>query len=183
MDRRFEAVDRRFEAVDRRFEEANQRFEAIERTLASHSEALARHEKALRRLETGIGSPGHRFEEGFEEVVRATIEEFSGVGPLRAERLVLRDAEGELFGVRGQSVEFDAYVHDGRRFLVEVKGFAEPEDVLNFHRKMEFAKRHLDEPFEPLLIAPYAWRKAVQLAKELGVRLLMDADQDPSEDQ
>lgn len=60
---------------------------------------------------------------------RPTIEEFSGVGPPRAERLILKDVEGELFGVRGQAIEFDVFVHDRRRFLVEVKSFAETEDV------------------------------------------------------
>ncbi len=178
MDRRFEAAERRFEAIDRRFEEANRRFEAIERTLIAHSEVLAEHTRALRRLETGLGSLGGRFGEGFEETIRATVEEFSGLGPLRAERLVIRDTEGELFGVPGQAVEFDAFVHDGKRFLVEVKGFAKPQDVLLFFRKMEFARRHLEEPFEPLLIAPFMRKQAARLARELGIRVLMHEEEE-----
>ena len=193
MDRRFQAfqqsVDRRFEAfqqeMDRRFEafqeQTNRRFEAIEQTLLLHGQELARHGRILRRLETGLGSLGRRFGEGFEQAVRATVEEFSGIGPLRAERLVIRDEAGELFGVPGQAVEFDAFVHDGRRFLVEVKSFAEPEDVLNFYRKMQFAKRHLEAPFEAMLIAPFALERAVQLARELGVRLLMREEEDSLE--
>lgn len=178
IDRRFEAAERRFEAIDRRFEEANRRFEAIERTLVAHSEVLAEHTRALRRLETGLGSLGGRFGEGFEETIRATVEEFSGLGPLRAERLVIRDTEGELFGVPGQAVEFDAFVHDGKRFLVEVKGFAKPQDVLLFFRKMEFARRHLEEPFEPLLIAPFMRKQAARLARELGIRVLMHEEEE-----
>jgi hypothetical protein len=182
MDRRFEAVDRRFEALqremDRRFEAVDRRFEALQREMDRRFELQARilqvHGRALRRLEVGLGSLGRRFGKGFEEAVRTTIEEFAGVGPLRAERLVIRDVAGELYGVPNQEVEFDAFVHDGRRFLVEVKGFAEPEDVLNFVRKVEFARRHLPEPFEAVLLAPYATRQAVALARKLGVRLLME---------
>lgn len=111
--RRFEASDRRFEALredmERRFEalreEMDRRFEAVERTLLAHTEE---HRKMLRRLDVELGSLGRRMGTGFEESVRAVIEEFSGVGPLRAERLVIRDAEGEQFDVRGQSVEFDS---------------------------------------------------------------------------
>ncbi|HEY8485794.1 MAG TPA: DUF3782 domain-containing protein, partial [Limnochordales bacterium] len=132
MERRFEAMDRRFEAMDRRFEAAERRFEAIERTLEEHSrtlrahgEILARHTdmlmdhaRVLRALLIGFGSLGARVGRGMEQAVRATVEEFAGLGPLKAERLVLTDAEGEVFGIRGQAIEFDCYVHDGRRFLV-----------------------------------------------------------------
>ncbi|MDR7443501.1 MAG: DUF3782 domain-containing protein [Armatimonadota bacterium] len=182
MDRRFEAVDRRFEAVDRRFEAVDRRFEALQREMDRRFELqariLAEHSRTLRRMEVGLGSLGRRFGKGFEEAVRATIEEFAGVGPLTAERLVIRDVNGELYGVPNQEVEFDAFVHDGRRFLVEVKGFAEPEDVLNFVRKVEFARRHLAEPFEAVLLAPYATKRAVELARELGVRLLMEPEEE-----
>lgn len=89
MDRRFELVERRSESVDRQF---------------------AATAAILRRLEVGLGS----LERGFEEAVRATVEEFAGLGPLRAERLVLQDTQGEVYGVRNREVEFDALVHDGR---------------------------------------------------------------------
>lgn len=197
--RRFEAMDRRFEAMDRRFEalqrEMDRRFEALQREMDLRFEALQREmdrrfgavdrrfelqAAVLRRMEVGLGSLGRRLGRGFEEAVRATVEEFAGVGPLRAERLVLKDTQGELYGVRNQDVEFDAFVHDGRRFLVEVKAFAEPEDVLNFVRKVEFARRRLTEPFEPVLLAPYATAQAVQLARELGVRLLMEPEEEPA---
>ncbi len=174
--RRFEAMDRRFEALqremDRRFEAAERRFEAIERALADHSRTLAQRSRWLREVRVGQGSLGRRFGRGLEEAVRATVEEFAGVGPLRAERLVLRDEAGEVFGVPGQGIEFDAFVHDGKRILVEVKAYAEPEDVLGFWRKMEFAAKVLGEPFERVLIAPFADRRAVALARQLGTHVL-----------
>jgi hypothetical protein len=191
VERRFEAVDRRFQAMDERFralqEEMDRRFQAMDERFRALQEEMDRRfelvdrrfeqqAKILRRMEVGMGSLGLRFGKGFEEAVRATVEEFAGVGPLQAERLVLRDTAGELYGVPNQQVEFDAYVHDSRRFLVEVKAFAEAEDVLNFVRKVEFARRHLPDPFEAVLLAPYATRRAVELARDLGVRLLVEPE-------
>jgi hypothetical protein len=180
MDRRFEAMDQRFrvlqEEMDRRFEAMDQRFRALQedmdRRFALQAELLRQHGRELRTLRVGFGSLGRRLGFGFEEAVRRIVEEFGGVGPLKAERLTLRDENGELFGVPGQVVEFDALVHDGERFLVEVKAFAEEEDVLLFRRKVEFAARHLPQPFRAVMVAPFAHRRAIQAARRLGVTLL-----------
>jgi hypothetical protein len=180
MDRRFEAIDQRFRALqeemDRRFEAMDQRFRALQedmdRRFALQAELLRQHGRELRTLRVGFGSLGRRLGFGFEEAVRRIVEEFGGVGPLKAERLTLRDENGELFGVPGQVVEFDALVHDGERFLVEVKAFAEEEDVLLFRRKVEFAARHLPQPFRAVMVAPFAHRRAIQAARRMGVTLL-----------
>jgi hypothetical protein len=160
--RRFEAIDQRFRALQ----------EDMDRRFALQAELLRQHGRELRTLRVGFGSLGRRLGFGFEEAVRRIVEEFGGVGPLKAERLTLRDENGELFGVPGQVVEFDALVHDGERFLVEVKAFAEEEDVLLFRRKVEFAARHLPQPFRAVMVAPFAHRRAIQAARRLGVTLL-----------
>ncbi len=184
--RRFEAMDQRFRALqeemDRRFEAMDQRFRALQedmdRRFALQAELLRQHGRELRTLRVGFGSLGRRLGFGFEEAVRRIVEEFGGVGPLKAERLTLRDENGELFGVPGQVVEFDALVHDGERFLVEVKAFAEEEDVLLFRRKVEFAARHLPQPFRAVMVAPFAHRRAIQAARRLGVTLLAGEEEE-----
>jgi hypothetical protein len=186
MDRRFEAIDQRFrvlqEEMDRRFEAMDQRFRALQedmdRRFALQAELLRQHGRELRTLRVGFGSLGRRLGFGFEEAVRRIVEEFGGVRPLKAERLTLRDENGELFGVPGQVVEFDALVHDGERFLVEVKAFAEEEDVLLFRRKVEFAARHLPQPFRAVMVAPFAHRRAIQAARRLGVTLLAGEEEE-----
>ncbi|MDR7391593.1 MAG: DUF3782 domain-containing protein [Armatimonadota bacterium] len=187
MDRRFEAMDERFRALQedmgRRFEAMDERFRALQedmdRRFRVQAEILDRHGRDLRYLRVGFGSLGRRFGLGFEEAVRGMVEEFAGVGPLRAERLVLRDEAGEVFGVPGQVIEFDAFVHDGDRFLVEVKAFAQREDVLLFRRKVEFAARQLGQTFRAVMVAPFAHRRAVETARELGVQIL--AAEEPPE--
>lgn len=169
---------RLLEEIETLREDANRRFEVVEQALLAQSEGLKRVEREVRDIRIGFGSLGRRLGRGLEEVVRATVEEFSGVGPLRAERLVLKDTDGEVFGVRGQAIEFHAFVHDGKRFLVEVKSFAEPEDVLVFFRKVQFAESHLRESFEKLIIAPFADEEAIRLARSLGIPIL-PADREP----
>ncbi len=190
VDRRFEALQRemaeRFEAVDRRFEalqqEMDRRFEAVRREMdqrfALQAAQLASVQRGVWRLTVAVGSLGRRFGVGFEEAVRAIVEEFAGLGPLTAERLTVQDDAGEVFGAPGSPVEFDAWIHNGRRFLVEVKAFADPEDVLLFHRKATFASRKLGEPFEPVLIAPFAHPRALELARQLGIQVLPGGEEE-----
>ena len=140
--------------------------------LHEHTALLQEQLRELRSLHVTVTGMGDRRGRALEETVRMVIEEFSGVGPLRAERLVLTDTDGEVFGVRGQVIEFDWFVHDGRRFLVEVKSFAKREDVWLFSRKLQFAERHIQEPFERIMVAPYAREGAVELARELGIQML-----------
>ncbi len=179
FERRFEEVDRRFEQVDRRFEAADRRFEAIIeelKTLRSDFEYWVRFSQqeftALRvklaEVSVGLGSLGGRMGEGLEDVIRQVIEGFSGIGPLRATRLVLIDEAGEIYQP-GARVEIDALVTNGRKFLVEVKNYAEADEVWAFHRKAHFAEAKLGETFEKVLIAPAATASAVTLAKQLGI--------------
>ena len=190
MDRRFEAMDQRFRALqedmDRRFEAMDQRFRALQedmdRRFALQAELLRQHGRELRTLRVGLGSLARRLGFGFEEAVRRIVEEFGGVGPLKAERLTLRDENGELFGVPGQVVEFDALVHDGECFLVQVKAFADREDVLLFHRKLEFAARHLPRPFRAVMVAPFAHARAADTARQLGIQLLTAEEEAPDQE-
>lgn len=182
--KRFEALDERFRALqedmDRRFQAVEERFrvlqEEMDRRFALQADLLHAQDRQLRYLRVGFGRLGRRLGVGFEEAARRIVEEFTGVGPLKAERLTLRDEAGEVFGVPGQVVAFDAFVHDAERFLVEVKAFAEREDVLLFRRKVEFAAGRLAGPFRAVLVAPFAHPRAVEAAWELGVTLLAEAE-------
>jgi hypothetical protein len=172
FERRFEAVAARFEAVAARFEamldemrtmraDFERRFEAVDRRFDAVENRLA-------GVEIGLGSLGLRMGRGLEDIIRQVIENYSGVGALKAERLTLVDEAGECLHP-GATVEFDALVTNGRKFLVEVKNFAKPGDVSAFYRKARFAETKLEETFEKILIAPAATRSAVELAKQLGI--------------
>lgn len=112
-DRRFEAMEQRFEAMDRRFEElrvdmdrrfgaVDQRFEAIdhrfEALLAEMRETRERADRRYRELELHLSALGLCVGRGLGHVIREIVEEFSGQTFTTAERLVLTDAGGRLWG-------------------------------------------------------------------------------------
>jgi hypothetical protein len=167
MDRRFEAVDRRFEAMDRRFEAVDRRFEAIIDEMRQTREQA---ERRSRELELHLSALGLRVGRGLEHVIREIVEEFSGQTFTTADRLVLIDTEGVVFGVRGAQIEFDLYAADGTAYLVEVKSHVKPGDVLTFHRKTQFAAQTLQRPFTPLIIALSMEAQAERLMQTLGIQ-------------
>lgn len=146
--RRFEAVDRRFEAVDRRFDE------------------LIREMRGM-RLE--ISALSGRLGHGLEKIVQGVIEEFAGEKFTRAERLLLTDSAGEVYGVPGAQVEYDLLVSDGTAYVVEVKSHLKPDDVLTFHRKAAFAARQLARPLKKIMIAASMEDRAEPLLRQLGI--------------
>jgi hypothetical protein len=180
--RRFEVIEqtllehsRRFEVIEQTLLEHSRRFEVIEQTQREHShrfegieQTLVKHGKFLADLRIGLGSLGGRMGQNLEEAIRVVIEQFSGISPLTAERLILVDEAGEVFEP-GAEIEFDAYVSDGRKFLVEVKSKTDPDDVRNFARKAAFAERKLGHPVEKVIITLAADPRAVVLAEQMGI--------------
>jgi hypothetical protein len=166
MTQRFEAVDRRFEAVDQRFEtslrEMNQRFEAADRRF----EGIF---AELREQRLHLSALGGRVGRGLEFLVKGIVEEFAGESFPLADRSVLVDTEGEVFGVPGAEVEFDLYAHNGRAYLVEVKSHLKTDDVLKFQRKAMFAEAKLGRPLTRLILALSMDSKAEALMQRLGI--------------
>jgi hypothetical protein len=166
MTQRFEAVDRRFEAVNQRFEtslrEMNQRFEAADRRF----EGIF---AELREQRLHLSALGGRVGRGLEFLVKGIVEEFAGESFPLADRLVLVDTVGEVFGVPGAEVEFDLYAHNGRAYLVEVKSHLKTDDVLKFQRKAMFAEAKLGRPLTRLILALSMDSKAEALMQRLGI--------------
>jgi hypothetical protein len=149
MNQRFETVDQRFEAVDHRFEMVI---------------------GELREMRVHLSALGGRVGHGLEEAIRGVVEEFAGHAFPVAERLVLRDEAGEVFGIAGAEVEFDLYAHNGEAYVVEVKSHLKPGDVLIFHKKMQFAREKLGREFIPLVLALSMDPRAEHQLRNLGIR-------------
>jgi len=101
---------------------------------------------------------------------RGVIEEFAGESFPFAERLVLRDESGEVYGVAGADVEFDLYAHNEIAYLVEVKSHLKFGDVLIFDKKVKFAERKLERPVIPLVIALSMEPRTEQQMRALGMK-------------
>jgi hypothetical protein len=174
--RRFEAMDRRFEELrqdmNARFEAVDQRFEAVLAELRLHSEELRYLHKEVREVRVGQSSLGMRVGHGLEGLLREVVEESAGETFPFAERLVLRDEKGDVYGVAGAKIEFDLYVHNHKTAcLVEAKSHLKPDDVFMFRRKVQFAEKKLDRTVTPLILALSAVPRAQERAQELGIKL------------
>ncbi len=187
MDRRFEALqadmDRRFEALqtdmDRRFEalqtDMDRRFEALHREMNQRFESV---QADLREQRLHLSALGGRVGRGLEHIVKEIVEEFAGQSFPVAERLILVDNEGEVFGVAGAEVEFDLYAHNGQAYLVEVKSHLKSDDVLKFQRKALFAETKLGRSVIRFIIALSMDPKAETLMQRLGIRYRVRATVD-----
>jgi len=67
-----------------------------------------------------LSALGSRVGCGLEHIVQEVVEEGAGQTLSYAERLVLRDEAGEVYGVAGAAVEVDLSAHHGVASLVEV---------------------------------------------------------------
>jgi hypothetical protein len=142
--------------------EMNQRFEAVDRRFEG---VIAE----LREQRVHLSALGGRVGRGLEFIVKGIVEEFAGESFPLADRLVLVDTEGEVFGVPGAEVEFDLYAHNGRAYLVEVKSHLKTDDVLKFQRKAMFAEAKLGRPLTRLIISLSMDSKAETLMQRLGI--------------
>lgn len=165
MERRFEAVDRRFEAM---FEE-----------LRLQRLAITELQRSTRDMAIALSSLGSRVGFGLEEAIRGVVEEFVGESFPFAQRLVMRDATGEVYGIAGADVEFDLYAHNGTAYLVDVKSHLKPNDVLIFAKKVKFAASKLERQVIPLVIALSMEPRAEQHMRELGIKYRVRAVMTP----
>jgi len=167
---RFEKVDQRFEKMDQRFERVDQRFEMDQRfeKMDQRFDEMARNQ---REIQLTVSALGGRVGHGLEEIIKQTVEEFSGQTFKKIEHLWLRDAEGELYGVPAD-VEYDLYLEDTVNYVVEVKSHTKLGDVLNFHRKSAFAEKCLEKKIQPIIISVSVTETAKKKCKELGIDLI-----------
>jgi len=170
MRQRFEAMDQRFEAMR---QDMNQRFEAMRQDMNQRFETviaeLQDQKRQLRETNLHLSALGSRVGFGLEHIVQEVVEEFAGQTLPFANRLVLRDEAGEVYGVAGAAVEFDLYAHNGVAYLVEVKSHLRPGDVLMFYRKVQFAEGQLGRPVKPLIMALSMESQAERTMRQLGI--------------
>ena len=166
--RRFEETNQRIETLredtNRRFEEVNRRFEEVNRRFDYQDDQIHQIRLELSALSGRLGR-------GMEEVIRRTIERFSGRHFREVKRLVLEDEQGEVFGT-GAQIEFDAYLEDTDSFVVEVKTHIRTDDVYTFKKKVEYAQRRLQKPLNLVVISSSIDQRAKRLCDELGIQVI-----------
>ncbi len=166
QNKRWEEQNRRWEEQNRRWEEQQRRWEEQQRI---NRELMEEIKKLHRKYDTGIGALGARWglraESSFREAIKGILEEDF---PVKVERYLAYDQEGEVFG-RPDQVELDLIIRDGKILIAEIKSSMSKSDVFVLKRKVEFyKKREGKEVDRVLIISPMVDSKAMDLAKEYG---------------
>ena len=164
--RRWEEQRKLWEEQNRRWEEQQRRWEEQQRI---NRELMEEIKKLHRKYDTGIGALGARWglraESSFREAIKGILEEDF---PVKVERYLAYDQEGEVFG-RPDQVELDLIIRDGKILIAEIKSSMSKSDVFVLKRKVEFyKKREGKEVDRVLIISPMVDSKAMDLAREYG---------------
>ena len=166
QNRRWEEQRKLWEEQNRRWEEQQKRWEEQQRI---NRELMEEIKKLHRKYDTGIGALGARWglraESSFREAIKGILEEDF---PVKVERYLAYDQEGEVFG-RPDQVELDLIIRDGKTLIAEIKSSMSKSDVFVLKRKVEFyKKREGKEVDRVLIISPMVDSKAMDLAREYG---------------
>ena len=173
QNRRWEEQNRRWEEQRKLWEEQNRRWEEQQRRWEEQQrinrELMEEIKKLHRKYDTGIGALGARWglraESSFREAIKGILEEDF---PVKVERYLAYDQEGEVFG-RPDQVELDLIIRDGKTLIAEIKSSMSKSDVFVLKRKVEFyKKREGKEVDRVLIISPMVDSKAMDLAREYG---------------
>ncbi|GGT92398.1 hypothetical protein GCM10007116_07660 [Sulfodiicoccus acidiphilus] len=144
-------------------------------TRKEFSERFDRLENKIGMLDKTISSLGQRWGVSYEELIREFFKEIvesEGINLDFINRFTYKDQQGN-FGAKGTRYEVDIYAKDDKVYLMEVKSFAEGDDVEWFNTKCDVLTRvlGLKNPIK-LFLAVTAREDAVESSKAHGVKLI-----------
>ncbi len=152
---------------------------ALQRQVAEHTKAILKleerleeHAEAIRRLQAHVTAIGHRYGVATEEAFRSAIE-FLVQDLLReysVETWEYYDSEGIVYG-HPAVVQVDVLIRDDIHILVEYKAAADRGDVAELYRIGLLYEKVTGVKPRLLLVAADIRRRALDLAKKLGVEV------------
>jgi len=128
------------------------------------------------RVEVILGRMGRRWGADLERTLLGTFKEVlekEGIEPGKVESFSYIDFDGSITGLKGRLVQADILVKDGKLTLIEVKSFAEREDVDHLKDVVGYVekilKRNIDQVY---LITVNVDKHTLARAQELGFKVI-----------
>ncbi|MEJ5339197.1 MAG: PD-(D/E)XK nuclease family protein [Aquificaceae bacterium] len=151
--------NRRWEVQERRWEEQQK----------INRELIEEIKKLHRKYDTGTDAQGARWglraESSFREAIKGILEEDF---PVKVERYLAYDEEGEVFG-KPHQIELDLIIKNGKTILAEIKSSMSKSDVFVLKRTVDFYKKKEGRELDRVLVIfPMVDSKAMELAEEYG---------------
>jgi len=160
------AADR--EAQSKKWEEQAKKWQENQRVIRELLESVkalsAKHDNTLGALGARWGL---RSEQSFRNALKGILGEVSG---LEVINVVEYDEDGEVFG-RPDQIELDLIIKNGLLIICEIKSSMSKADIHIFRRKAEFyQKKHFVKADRLIVISPMIDKKALELARNLGLK-------------
>ncbi len=174
FDRILAELQRDREEQARKWDEQNRKWDEQNR---KWHEQLAEIRRLDKRFDSTIGALGSRWgiasEASFRNALEGILTESFGVEVLN---LTLYDQEGEVFG-RPDQVELDLIIKNGMTIACEIKSSIDKAGMYSFGRKADFFAKHENrEISRKIVISPMVDRRALPVAKALGIEVYSYAD-------
>jgi hypothetical protein len=157
------------------------------RKFDEHTEILEEHTKRFdqlnerislleKKVEVTIGSVGKRWGHDFEktvlEIFKKILEE-RGIGFGEVSKFRIKDVDGKYTGEKGKIIDVDIVVKDDMLYVIEVKSYAELDDVEIFYEKIRPVEKVLNRKAEKaFIVAINIDDDAYERAKELGIEVI-----------
>jgi hypothetical protein len=89
------------------------------------------------------------------------------------EKLRFKDVDGRYTGTPGRVFDIDVVVRDGGLYAIEVKSYADVEDVEVLYDKIPIVERYYGRKVDKAyLVAVAIEKEAVDRARELGIEVI-----------
>ncbi|MCU7786874.1 DUF3782 domain-containing protein [Pyrobaculum sp. 3827-6] len=183
VDKLQEQVAKMQEQVAKMQEQMRKMQEQMDKLLGLYGQLVAevaavktRLDKLEKKVEATIGSMGRRWGRDLElavlEIFKEALEE-RGIEPGRVEKLRFKDVDGRYTGTPGRVFDIDVVVRDGGLYAIEVKSYADVEDVEVLHDKIPVVERYYGRKVDKAyLVAVAIEKEAVDRARELGIEVI-----------
>jgi len=185
--KRLEEHDKKFNEILSRLEEHDKKFLKIFKKLEEHDrkfneivEHIRRLEREFvmlsKRVEVTIGSMGRRWGRDLEMMVYEIFKEVlekKGIPLEKVKKFTYVDHDGSVTGLRGRKIEVDLLIRDHDVVVIEVKSYADEEDMDFLRDKTMYVERILNKRvIKAYMITVNVTRDAIERAKQLGIEVV-----------
>ncbi|AFZ46688.1 protein of unknown function DUF1626 [Cyanobacterium stanieri PCC 7202] len=186
--RKWDENNRKWDENNRKWDEQNRRLDNFiheqnqkwQEQNNFNKQLLQEIKRLDQRYDSTIGALGSRWglysEASFRNGLKGILEDSFGVEVINVNEF---DDEGEVFG-RPDQVEIDVIIKNGLLILCEIKSNIDKGGMYIFNRKVEFyQKHHQRQVNRKLVISPMVDKRALPVAKKLGIEVYSYAEDVP----
>ncbi|GAB6943701.1 PD-(D/E)XK nuclease family protein [Vulcanisaeta sp. JCM 14467] len=160
------------ETLSNSFGELKKVIETLSDDVKRHGEVILIMQSTLEKLTSSVTALGYRYglftEEAFREAIKYLVSDLLKAYTVR--RWTYYDSEGVVFG-HPSIIDVDVLVRDNEHILIEYKALIDRGDVAELAREGMLYERVNKVKPRLLIVGPAIRRRALELARELGVEV------------